>query len=100
MAKRQNDTEHKISEKDLEMNPELNDVVQVSDTVLIPNEEESEKADETVKPVEKSTKKKKTLTIEGNLIISHKVENDKHILKTDNGLGYILSEDEFAAYVK
>lgn len=106
MAKRQNNIEHKITEKDLKMNPELKGDVKVGDTILIPKDdgtvksEETMKSEETVKPVENSTKKEKTLTIEGNLIISHKVENDKHILKTENGLGYILNEDEFAAYVK
>ena len=106
MAKRQNDIEHKITEKDLKMNPELKGDVKVGDTILIPKDdgtvksEETIKSDETVKSTEKASKKEKPLTIDGNLIISHKIEEEKHILKTENGLGYILNEDEFAAYVK
>lgn len=89
MAKQKNTTdknvvkeiEHKISKKDLEINPELKEAgVKVGDVVQLPNE----------KP-----KNKKEKFIEGNKILSETKVGDRYHIQTVNGLGYILSKEEY-----
>lgn len=76
--------EHKISKKDLEINPELKEAgVKVGEKVQLPISE---------KPVAKKSKRK---FIEGKEILSETKVGDRISIQTFDGLGYLLSKDEY-----